>query len=167
MAPASGSRKDAAGLSLPGQSVWAAVDRMAKAASRVEGALRPSLLKRVFGGGNREYARAVVAATYEESSGVRRALVDAISAANREAAGLDALAERGGEGADAARSASAKAMAVVGTCERILAVVDRWREASLAQQEGIIGSDDRLLSVSGRMRTLAREIKNPSSGING
>jgi len=145
--------------------VWTAVDRMAAAAARVEAALQPSFFKRLLGGGSREFVRAVVAETLEEAGGVRRVLVDAIARGTHEAEAYDAIAAEGGPDAERARSAGAHAMALVGTCERLLQAVDKWREASMAHQDNAIGAEERLLSMSRRIQTLARELRSPASGI--
>lgn len=152
---------------LPGHAVWTAIGRMSAAAARVETALEPSLLRRMMGGVNRELCRAIVEASLEESGAVRRTLAEAIRLAGAQAHGLSELATGGGEGADAARSAASQAHALLGTCERVRDLVDRWIAAASAHQEGVIGASETLLIVTKRIRALAREIGTPASGLGG
>jgi hypothetical protein len=154
-----------AGISVPGHTVWVAVDRMTEAAKRVESVLAPSFIKKIMGGGSREAARAVVAAAYEESGVVKRTLIDMSEAAIKQAFGLEAIADAGKDGSAAAQQASSQARAMAGTCDRFRVIVDRWRDAAIGHQENHVGSAEQLLSVSKRFQALAKEIRTPASGL--
>lgn len=153
------------GITVPGQAVWVAVDRMTAVAARVESVLAPSFFKKIMGGGGQELARAVVAATFEESGVVRRTLIEKSEAALQQASGLEAIADGGGDGSAEARQAASQARAMAGTCDRIKVIVDRWREAAIAHQENHVGAAEQLLSVSRRFQALAKEIRTPASGL--
>lgn len=165
MAPATEPVIGTAISQLPGQAVWAAIDRMATAAGRVEAALQPSFIRRLMGGVNREHCRAIVAASLEESGAVRRVLVDASRLAREQSEELskgDVAVSR-----EVPRRSTSNAEAMLGTCERMRSIVDRWRSAAADHQEGIIGSTESLLSVTRRIQALAREINSPASGLGG
>jgi len=140
-----------------GQAVQNAVDRMAESALRVESALQPSYLRRLLWGVNRECCRAVVAASLEESDRLRRILLDTIRELQERGSAADGNSGSGDE--------AARAFAMIGTCERLRELIDKWRTAANQHLEGIIGSDETLLGATKRFRSLARDIKNPASGL--
>lgn len=153
------------GIAVPGQAVWLAIDRMTGAAARVESVLAPSIFRRLIGGANRELGRAVVAAAFEESGMARRTLIDMAEAAIKQASGLEVVAGSGGEGSAMAQQAASQARAMAGTCERLKEMIDRWRDAALAHQENEVGATEKLLNVSRRFQTLAKDIRTPASGL--
>jgi hypothetical protein len=129
--------------SRPGYSAGIALDRLNITVRRVEKILAPRLWRKLLGAASKDHARAVVAACNEESKAIRIIFQEAkkharISGANP---------------------------AIDGSLERVIKLMDQWREVGLEFEEAEFGSDQRLLSTTRRLITLCNDLKNPASGL--
>jgi len=105
--------------------------------------LAPPVWKRALGGITKDQARAVVAVCLEETRACRNTITDI-----RKSARLKPEYE-----------------ALVGSCERLLALLDQWRNTALEFEEAVYGSDTILLGLSRRLLRLCSEIKSPAGGL--
>jgi|SRR5690606_7005334 len=131
--------------SRPGYAASIALDRLSAVAKRVEKVLAPSFYKRLLKGssGNKDHARAVVAACAEEVKAIRMVLQEAMLHANH----------------------SRTNPAAAGSLERVIKLVDEWKDISLEFEEAAFGADQLLLATTRRLMTLCSDLKNPAAGL--
>lgn len=122
--------------------VKAALGRLQSSIHNSEKALAPSFLRRLVGGVSRDHARAVVAASLEDTRVVRSTISEIRTAAMH-----------------------GNAKALVGSVDRVIKALDLWRETALEFDGAVFGSDDRLLQRTRKLLTLCADLRNPASGI--
>src|SRR5699024_9179592 len=109
---------------------------------RVERALRPPVWRKLLGGVSRDHARAVAASCKADSRKIRTSVRDLIHA----------LATR-------AIELNERNSALKGYFERLIALLDEWRDWLRRFEENEFQSDVRLLAVTKTMMTLCAAIK--------
>lgn len=127
----------------PGYSARIALDKLNSTAQRVESILAPKFWTKLFGGSSNDHARAVVAACGEESKALRAIFQEA---------------KRHAPNAGSNPS-------IDGSLERIIALLDKWRDTCLEFEEADFGSDQRLLAITRKLIKLCIELKNPAAGL--
>lgn len=126
--------------SRPGYSARIALDKLNATASRVESILAPKFWKKMLGGASKDHARAVVAACGEETKALRVIFQEAKKNAHNNAA-------------------------IDGSLERVIKLMDQWRDIGLQFEEAEFGADQRLLATTRRLITLCNDLKNPAAGL--
>lgn len=126
----------------PAYAVKAALDKLQSSIGRSEKALAPSFLKRLLGGVSRDNARAVVAASLEDTRVIRSVMSEARIVAIH-----------------------TDAKALLGSVDRVVKAIDQWRETALEFDSAVYGSDDRLLQRTRKLATLCTDLRNPAAGL--
>jgi len=127
----------------PGYSARIALDKLNATASRVESILAPKFWRKFLGGTSKDHARAVVAACGEESKAIRVIFQEAKKHARNNGANP----------------------AIDGSLERVIKLMDQWRDVGLEFEEAEFGADQKLLSTTRRLITLCNDLKNPAAGL--
>lgn len=129
--------------SRPGYSARIALDKLNATANRVEKILAPKFWRKLLGGTSKDHARAVVAACGEESKAIRMIFQEAKNNARN-------------KGTNSAMD---------GSLERVIKLMDQWRDIGLQFEEAEFGSDQLLLTTTRRLITLCNDLKNPAAGL--
>lgn len=129
--------------SRPGYSARIALDRLNVTASRVEKILAPKFWRKLLGAVSNDHARAVVAASGEESKAIRIIFLEAKKHARN----------------------SSSNPAIDGSLERVIKLMDQWRDIGLDFEEAEFGSEQKLLSTTRRLIALCNDLKNPAAGL--
>lgn len=124
------------------------IDRLTACLVRAERALRPPVWRKMLGGVSRDHARAVAASCKADSRRIRSVIRDLIYA----------LATRAAENNE-------RNSALKGYFERLLALLDEWRDWLRRFEENEFQADGRLLDVTRTMLTLCSMMK--EGGIGG
>lgn len=110
--------------------------------SRTERALSPPIWKKFLGGVSRDHARAVAAACKADARKIRTTIKDVIySLAVRSASGKE-------------RNSGLR-----GYCERLLALVDEWRDCATRFEENEFLADQKLLELTRTLMTICAAMK--------
>jgi hypothetical protein len=121
------------------------IERLTACLVRAERALRPPVWRKILGGVSRDHARAVAASCKADSRKIRMAIRDLIQA----------LATR-------AMELNERNSALKGYFERLLALLDEWRDWLRRFEENEFQADGHLLAVTRNMLTLCSTIKEGS-----
>lgn len=126
----------------PAYAVKTALEKLQSTIHRTEKALAPSFWRRLLGGTSRDHARAVVAASLEDTRVIRTVMSEA-----------------------RATAVQTDSKALLGTVDRAVKAVDSWRDTALEFEGAVFGSDDRLLQRTRKLLTLCADLRSPASGI--
>jgi hypothetical protein len=126
----------------PRFSVSVCVERLIQCLVRTEQVLAPPVWKKLLGGANRDHARAVAAACKAEARIVRSAMKEIVTT-------LSIKAIAGGERISGLR----------GYCEKVLTLVDEWRDLATRFEENEFKSDERLLQSTRKLLTICSSLK--------
>lgn len=126
----------------PEYSAKITLETLRKVIIRAERTLAPSIIRRLLGGNSRDHARAVIAAANEEIKAIKHTLF-----------GVKNRMARHGQ------------TALGGSIERLLKLIDQWREVAIEFEEATYGSDEKLLMTTRRVLVLANDLRDPAAGI--
>lgn len=126
----------------PRFTVSVCIDKLVICLVKTERALSPPVWKKLLGGVSRDHARAVAAACKADTRKVRTVIKDVIQSL-------------------AIRSASGKERnsGLRGYCERLLALVDEWRECVTRFEENEFQADSQLLQLTRTLMTICTSMK--------
>ncbi|NTF17049.1 hypothetical protein G6L37_01225 [Agrobacterium rubi] len=126
----------------PRFSVSVCIERLVQCLLKTERALDPPIWKKVFGGVSRDHARAVAAACKADARIVRTAIRDIIASL-----GFRAV------------SSSERNSGLRGYCEKVLGLVDEWRDLATRFEENEFQSDERLLHTTRTLLTICMAMR--------
>lgn len=123
------------------------IDRLTSCLTRTERALSPPMWRKLLGGVSRDHARAVAASCKADSRKIRAVVRDLIQAL---AVRAQELNERNG--------------ALKGYFERLLTLLDEWREWLRRFEENEYQADGRLLHITREMLVLCQTMREGGLG---
>lgn len=126
----------------PRFSVSVCIDRLVACLVRTEKALDPPVWKKMLGGVSRDHARAVTATCKAEARIVRAAIRDIINQLSIRAV-----------------SNSERNSGLRGYCEKVLGLVDEWRDFATRFEENEFKADSRLLQTTRILLTICTSMK--------
>jgi hypothetical protein len=126
----------------PRFSVSVCVERLIQCLLKTERALAPPVWKKLLGGVSRDHARAVAAACKADARIVRSAMRDIVTALSIKAV-----------------SSTDRISGLRGYCEKVLALVDQWRDLATRFEENEFQSDSRLLQTTRTLLTICMSLK--------
>ena len=126
----------------PRFSVSVCIERLVQCLIKTEKALDPPIWKKMLGGVSRDHARAVAAACKADTRIVRSAIRDIIASL-----GLRAL------------SSSERNAGLRGYCEKVLGLVDEWRDLATRFEENEYQSDAKLLETTRTLLTICMSMR--------
>lgn len=126
----------------PRFAVSVCIDRLIQCLLKTERALDPPVWKKLLGGVSRDHARAVAAACKADARLVRSAMRDIVNALSFRAA-----------------SGSERISGLRGYCEKVLALVDQWRDLATRFEENEFQADLRLLQMTRSLLTICMSLK--------
>jgi hypothetical protein len=126
----------------PRFSVSVCIERLVQCLVKTEKALAPPVWKKMLGGVSRDHARAVAAACKADARIVRTAIRDIINSLSMRAV-----------------SSSERNSGLKGYCEKILYLVDTWRDLATRFEENEFQADIRLLETTRTLLTICMSIR--------
>ena len=132
----------------PRHSVVVVAARILSCMERTEAALSPPFWRRLLGGVSRDHARSVAAACRTDVRLVRAAVKEIVEVLSRKSA----------EGGD-------RFSGLKGYCEKVLFLLDRWRDYATRFEENEYMADERLLETTRSLQTICSSMREGRSEL--